>query len=60
MQQNKKYKSADIENIKAKLQSAKEELQKRFGEAVEKIKEDIDQQKDVARDTWSKHSSDSN
>jgi hypothetical protein len=32
-----------VEHVKAKLQSAKEELRKRYGEAVENIKKDMEE-----------------
>ena len=42
----------DVQYIKAKLESAKEELKRRYGEAVEKIKEDLHEEDDNAKDAW--------
>jgi hypothetical protein len=42
----------NVENIKAKLESAKEELKKRYGEAVEKIRQELDEEEDTAKDAW--------
>jgi hypothetical protein len=47
-------KNIDVEHIKAKLESAKEELKKRYGETVEKIKKDMDETSDTIHDTWDK------
>ena len=42
----------EVENIKAKLESAKEELKKRYGETVDKIKEDLAHEDENTKDAW--------
>jgi ABC-type Zn uptake system ZnuABC Zn-binding protein ZnuA len=48
----KQNNATSIENIKAKLQSAKEELKKRYGEAVGKIKEELRDEDESPKDAW--------
>ena len=42
----------DVKHIKAKLESAKEELKRRYGEAVDKIKEDMQDEEENSKDAW--------
>lgn len=41
-----------MENIKAKLQSAKEELKRRYGEPIEKIKDKLSEDENESKDNW--------
>jgi hypothetical protein len=42
MEHKRVEKYLNVEHVKAKLESAKEELRKRYEEPVEKIKDDLD------------------
>jgi hypothetical protein len=49
MEHRRGEKYLNVEQVKAKLESAKAELRKRYGEAVEKIKEDLQEDHDKAQ-----------
>lgn len=50
--QNTTHTERDVESIKAKLESAKEELKKRYDATVDKIKEDLSHEEENAKDAW--------
>ena len=41
-----------VEHVKAKLESAKEELKRRYGEAAEKIHEELQHEEESTKDSW--------
>lgn len=52
MEPNNEREDGAIENIKAKLQSAKEELRRRYGETIEKIREGLKGEAESTKDAW--------
>jgi hypothetical protein len=48
-------KDKNVEHIKAKLESAKEELKRRYGEPIEKIKAQIAEEEENNKDSWDNH-----
>ena len=50
--QNITHTEHDVENIKAKLESAKEELKRRYDAAVDKIKEDLSREDESSKEAW--------